>query len=159
MRGKLLMVALACCLTLAAMIGTAAAAESVLITNDTVRHYAPKHRHTHRTAHHASPRQILWAARPYAVDGDTFRSAGVRYRLQGIDTPERGQPKYLEAKVRLQQLLDSGEISIERKAHDKYGRTVALVRVNGQDVAATLKAEGFEKPPAYRTRHRKSTWM
>lgn len=133
--------------------------EPILITNERVRHHAGRHPHHHRAAHAAGQRQILWAARPYAVDGDTFRSRGVRYRLQGIDTPERGQPKYLEAKERLQQLLDGGDITIERKARDKYGRTVAAVWVHGQDVAAILKAEGYAKPPAYRSRPRSHTWM
>lgn len=81
-----------------------------------------------------------------AIDGDTFYLGGVRYRVQGIDTPEKGQPGYESAKRRLQQLLDSGAVTVERKAVDKYGRTVAIVRVHGQDVAQILQNEGFAKP-------------
>ncbi len=135
--------------------GTAPA--SVVLTNARVRHLAGHHRHprAHRTA---ATRQELVAPRLRAVDGDTFRSGGVRYRLQGIDTPERGQPKYAEAKWRLQELLDSGKVTIERKARDVYGRTVAVVRVDGVDVAQTLRSEGFEKPAAYRKR-RHQAWL
>ncbi len=130
---------------------------SVVITNARVRHLAGHHRHP-RAHPTATARQELVAPRLRAVDGDTFRSGGVRYRLQGIDTPERGQPKYAEAKLRLQELLDSGKVTIERKARDVYGRTVAVVRVDGVDVAQTLKAEGFEKPAVYRKRHRQA-WL
>lgn len=130
---------------------------SVLITDARVRQLAgPPHRVRARPA--TGTRQEFLAPRFRAVDGDTFRAGGARYRLQGVDTPERGQPKYAEAKRRLQELLESGQVSIERKARDVYGRTVAVVRVDGVDVAQTLRAEGFEKPAAYRTR-RHDAWL
>lgn len=80
------------------------------------------------------------------VDGDTFYWQGKRYRVQGIDTPEVGQPNSYEAKWRLRQLLTSGMIEVKEVATDKYGRTVAEVTVNGQNVAETMKNEGYKKP-------------
>src|SRR6266850_6344611 len=79
-------------------------------------------------------------------DGDTFYAEGKRIRVRGIDTPELGQPRSFAARDRLNQLLHSGSVTVEPRAIDKYGRTVAIVKVNGQDVAGILKAEGFAKP-------------
>jgi endonuclease YncB( thermonuclease family) len=78
-------------------------------------------------------------------DGDTFYADGKRIRLRGIDTPELGQPRSFAAQQRLDQLLRSGTVTIEPRAIDKYGRTVGVVMVNGHDVAAILRAEGYSK--------------
>jgi micrococcal nuclease len=50
------------------------------------------------------------------------------------------------AKQRLEQLLQSGLIRIVPRGRDVYDRLVANVFVNGQNVAETLIAEGYEKP-------------
>ncbi len=47
---------------------------------------------------------------------------------------------------RLVYLLREGPVTIVPRAEDVYGRTVADVFVHGQDVAAELRREGFEKP-------------
>ena len=80
-----------------------------------------------------------------AIDGDTFYSEGIRYRVRGIDTPEMGNPRAERAHQRLQQLLNSGVVSVQTVAIDKYGRTVAVVKVNGRDVAEILQSEGYAK--------------
>lgn len=80
-----------------------------------------------------------------AVDGDTFHANGQKYRVRGIDTPERGQPRAEAAKQRLSQLLSSGNVTVVPRAADKYGRTVADVYVNGRNVADVMKAEGLKK--------------
>ncbi|NJN70879.1 MAG: hypothetical protein HC801_11810 [Nitrospira sp.] len=49
------------------------------------------------------------------------------------------------AKQRLEELLRSGSIRIIPHARDVYDRLVADVFVNGQNVAETLIAEGYEK--------------
>jgi endonuclease YncB( thermonuclease family) len=79
------------------------------------------------------------------IDGDTFDSGGVRYRLYGIDTPELDEPLGPQARDRLQQLLAMGPVSVMPVAVDAYGRTVAQVIAAGYDVAAVLRAEGFAK--------------
>lgn len=93
-------------------------------------HYAPQYLHTPALA----------------IDGDTFDCDGVRYRLYGIDTPELGEPLGAQARVRLQQLLAMGSITVIPVAVDVYGRHVAEVLVAGWNVAAVLRAEGFAKP-------------
>ena len=81
-----------------------------------------------------------------AIDGDTIKCTlriyltdfGVsvaideqRVRLLGINTPERGQDGYLEAKERLQQLLDESEVirfSLDDdKKRDSFGRWLATL--------------------------------
>jgi endonuclease YncB( thermonuclease family) len=80
-----------------------------------------------------------------ALDGDTFDSGGVRYRLYGIDTPELGEPLGQQARARLQQLLAMGQVSVIPVAVDVYGRLVAEVMVAGLNVAGVLRAEGYAK--------------
>jgi len=46
------------------------------------------------------------------------------------------------ARDRLQRLLASGPVTVESRGLDKYGRTVALVRVDGYDVAPSLRTQG-----------------
>lgn len=81
----------------------------------------------------------------YAIDGDTFYYKGEKYRIIGIDTPEKGQAKYEQAKKRLNTLLSSGSVKIKKVGKDVYGRTLAKVSVKGKNVAETLKREGFQK--------------
>jgi endonuclease YncB( thermonuclease family) len=79
-------------------------------------------------------------------DGDTFHSGRVTIRLHGIDAPELGEPKALEATRRLAGLLRAGPVTIVPHAEDVYGRLVADVFVRGQNVADVLRREGLEKP-------------
>ena len=80
------------------------------------------------------------------IDGDTFSLGGRRFRLRNIDTPERGEPGFAQATARLRELLSRGSVRIVPKARDKYGRIVAEVFVDGVDVAALMREEGYAKP-------------
>jgi endonuclease YncB( thermonuclease family) len=97
------------------------------------------------------------AAALIVIDGDTIRSDEERIRLEGIDAAEIGHAKCEAerrlgalAKHRLEQLLSSGSVDIRRNAHpdppDRYGRTLAHVLVNGEDVACVLIKEGYARP-------------
>lgn len=88
-------------------------------------------------------------------DGDTFTFAGERIRIANIDTPELFSPhcdaeKRLArlAKLKLKLLLsDVGGIDIIRMPEpDRFGRTLARVRVNGIDVGESLIADGLAAP-------------
>jgi len=68
------------------------------------------------------------------VDGDTIdieRSNGdtERIRLIGIDTPERGESCFAEAKQRLTDLLGDGRVRLikDRSNRDRYGRLLRYV--------------------------------
>lgn len=96
------------------------------------------------------------------TDGDTIRVGAERIRIANIDTPEmpgRARCAYeadraLAAKARLTQILSGGEITIARDGVDRYGRTLATLRVNGRDVGEQLVAEGA----AQRWRGHKAEW-
>jgi len=98
----------------------------------------------------------------HVTDGDTIRVAGERIRILNIDTaemPGRARCAYeadmaLAAKARLGQLLASGEITVARDGVDRYGRTLALLRVDGVDVGEQLIREGA----AQRWRGHKAQW-
>jgi hypothetical protein len=74
--------------------------------------------------------------RMYAFEGDSFYLNGRKYRVDGVSPPLAKQEI---TKQRLQQLLDSGEVSIEPKGMDEAGVTTAVIRVAGRDVAETLR--------------------
>lgn len=72
------------------------------------------------------------------IDGDTVSMSvdlGNRvtwretFRLNGIDTPERGQAGYAEATKYLASLLQNGVSRIETHKPDKYGRWLCDVWV------------------------------
>jgi endonuclease YncB( thermonuclease family) len=79
------------------------------------------------------------------IDGDTFSYNGIKVRVRGIDAPEIGTPGGFEAAQRLAALLREGPIKIIPVSHDVYGRTVADVFLNGQNLAEVLIAEGYAR--------------
>jgi endonuclease YncB( thermonuclease family) len=86
------------------------------------------------------------------VDGDTFWFRGEKIRVDGYDSPEMGQPKCsrpaagaVEARNALTQLLNSGTVELDRTGVDRYGRTLARVLVNGQDITETMIDAGHAR--------------
>lgn len=86
-----------------------------------------------------------------AIDGDTIKCGRTSVRIIGIDAPE--MPGHCRAgrdcapgdgkasKARMAELL-KGKITLRRHGKDKYGRTLAHVRVNGRLIACDMLA-GF----------------
>lgn len=82
------------------------------------------------------------------IDGDTFvLENGERVRLIGIDTPERGEMCFEEAKNRLQELVFGKDVLMYKDIshRGKYGRLVRFVYVDGVFVNLVLVEEGFAK--------------
>lgn len=98
------------------------------------------------------------APRIRVIDGDTLEdmSADITYRLVNIDTPETGSrarctaerelgdratiaARTLIANARSFETLPTGRI-------DRYGRTIAYIRVDGRDLGETLIADGLARP-------------
>lgn len=90
------------------------------------------------------------------LDGDTVVLRGETIRIANIDVPETRQAKCdaelrlgLVAKRRLKQLLGSGAIFVhpgdplDGRTHDRYGRLLATITVDGRDVGEILVAEGW----------------
>lgn len=95
------------------------------------------------------------AATPVRViDGDTISYGAERVRIENVDAPEMpGRAKCavearkaLEAKAALERLVRSGTVTLVRnvkRPKDRYGRTLAVVLVDGKDVAPVLIAQGL----------------
>jgi micrococcal nuclease len=80
------------------------------------------------------------------VDGDTIViSGGDRVRLLGIDTPEKGEFYYSEAKKRLEALIENKEILLEKEGDDKdqYDRLLRYVFLNDSNVNMAMVQEGY----------------
>ncbi|OYT24708.1 MAG: hypothetical protein CCU27_02745, partial [Nitrospira sp. UW-LDO-02] len=82
-----------------------------------------------------------WQVR--TVDGDTIRYGTDRIRIRGYNAPELSEAGGREAALRLEQLMQEGTINIVPHGRDVYGRTLADVFVNGQNVAEVMTGEGF----------------
>lgn len=81
-------------------------------------------------------------------DGDTLTlltssNQQVKVRLAGIDTPENKQPFGNKAKQALAKLAFQKQALVEVETKDRYGRTVGIVFVNGQNVNAELVRLGM----------------
>lgn len=87
---------------------------------------------------------------PTISDGDTFRCAGERVRLYGVDAPEirhgqkPAQPYAYEAQERLRQLT-RGPVTCEPAGNrqDRYGRLVMRCAGLVPDIGAQLVREGL----------------
>ncbi|MCJ8142941.1 thermonuclease family protein [Ancylobacter sp. A5.8] len=100
----------------------------------------------------------------YVTDGDTIIVDRERIRIVGIDAPETRRSRCddelrrgLEAKARVVELLtaacgalpaaQASCIDIERQPkRDRYGRTLARIRVDGRDLGERLISEGLVRP-------------
>ncbi|QIG49463.1 hypothetical protein G5V57_18120 [Nordella sp. HKS 07] len=102
------------------------------------------------------------------IDGDTIAIGRERIRILSIDTPETFHSRCenelvlgLKAKQRLRELLNRGEVRIERDGEDRYRRTLAKVFVGDIDIGETLVREGFAqryKPGSAAKLQRLQTW-
>ncbi|BDZ70525.1 thermonuclease family protein [Methanobacterium petrolearium] len=81
------------------------------------------------------------------IDGDTIDVEGVgRIRFVGVNTPERGESGYWDAKnfVKNKCLGKTVGLDIDdAKNKDKYGRTLAVVYVDGENLNQELLREGY----------------
>ena len=83
-----------------------------------------------------------------AVDGDTIRLDGTTYRLWGIDAPELAQActgwaAGVEATRALAAMMSGKTVTCEPRTRDRYGRTVAVCRAGGMDLAAAMVRAGM----------------
>jgi len=80
------------------------------------------------------------------IDGDTIETSVRKkpIRVEGMDTPEKGQPGYSEAKKALTKLLQDEKVTVTPVATDVYGRTVAKVK-KGTTLVSTLMKKHQKK--------------
>ena len=97
-------------------------------------------------------------ARPWVIDGDTIDdlATGVRYRLANIDAPETGDSaKCFNERVlgdaakcaAIRRMRAATQVAVRRTWRtDRFGRRVAFVLVDGQDLGDILVARGLARP-------------
>lgn len=85
-----------------------------------------------------------------ALDANTLQCGRERVRVEGLRGPGMDRPGGPEARNRLQRRIRAGELVIERKGRDKYGRTLGRAYVNGNRITE-LDVSG---PSGPRTRRR-----
>jgi endonuclease YncB( thermonuclease family) len=88
-------------------------------------------------------------------DGDSIRlgltSRAESVRIFNIDAPEiDGQCAYeselaQRAKHRLAEIMEGGRVELLRQGSDRYGRTLAVIHVDGADVGDQLVREGLAR--------------
>lgn len=85
----------------------------------------------------------------YLVDGDTLDINDIRIRLALVDTPERGQDGYKEAREFVKNLClnKKGEVDIDdgQRRGDRYGREIGVVYCEGINVNKALVENNLTK--------------
>lgn len=102
------------------------------------------------------PRTLEPAAMRCAVtrlaDGDTFSAGctpggGVRIRVRGVDTPERGEARYDEARLALDAMLRRCDYRVTViPHHHNHDRIVGDVMCGSVNVGQAMDAAGWSKP-------------
>lgn len=77
------------------------------------------------------------------IDGDTFESDIGKVRMLGINTPEKNQLGYKEAKDFLMKDIQGKQIELETSEKDKYGRNLGYVFYNNELVNRKILALGL----------------
>lgn len=82
------------------------------------------------------------------VDGDTIAVqtpgfAPKTIRLAQIDAPERRQPGGAASHNALKMLVMGRDVDVYVTGKDRYGRLIAQIRLNGQDVARDMTRNGY----------------
>jgi len=92
------------------------------------------------------------------IDGDTIVSNGTSIRLLGINTPEREEFLYAEAKTFLESLILNKQVVLEfvGERQDKYFRTLAYIQSENENINVKIVESGFANPYFYSGKDRYS---
>lgn len=79
------------------------------------------------------------------IDGDTIVGNNGSIRLLGINTPERGEEYYAEAKEFLEAEIFNRTVQLKfgKEREDLYGRTLAYIFLDGKNVNIKIVENGF----------------
>ncbi len=90
-----------------------------------------------------------WSAKvTYISDGDTLwvkpEEGGrpVKIRVDGIDAPEICQAGGQAARAALAGRVAGRTVAVSTRRHDDYGRTVAAIDLDGEDIAGWMVGQG-----------------
>lgn len=96
------------------------------------------------------------------IDGDTIEiEGGYRVRYIGIDTPERGEPYYIEASEANRNLVQGKKVRLEKDVEnkDEYGRLLRYVWVDDTMVNAELVRLGYAYSYSYPPNLKYQIWF
>ncbi len=94
--------------------------------------------------HITSPIQTQTFQVSRIIDGDTIEtSTNIQIRLLGINTPEKSQPFYTEAKTYLTNLTQNESIQAEIYGTDKYSRTLAYIFLDDKNINEQILKQGL----------------
>jgi len=77
------------------------------------------------------------------IDGDTVVVNGTSVRMLGINTPERGEYLYNDAKKYLEEIVMNKIIEIERRGKDLYKRDLGYLFYNNENVNMKMIESGY----------------
>ena len=78
------------------------------------------------------------------IDGDTLELAsGQKVRLKGINTPEKSMAFSEEAEEFVRELVENKSVEIESYGFDQYGRILAHVFINGENLNTQILERGL----------------
>ena len=96
----------------------------------------------------AAPRSIILRGTIVGVhDGDSCTllvgTTQHKIRLEGIDTPELGQPFGTRAKQGLSKYVFSRQVTVHVSGKDSYGRSLGTILVDGKNINLQLVTDGL----------------
>ncbi len=74
------------------------------------------------------------AQRCRALDGDTLQCGAERVRLYDVYAAEMNEAGGAQARRNLQQRIRGHDVTLHRRGHDRYGRTLADAWVGGHKI-------------------------
>lgn len=79
------------------------------------------------------------------IDGDTVVVNGTSVRMLGLNTPERGEKYYSDAKKYTESLVMNKTVKIERRGKDRYERELAYLFdiETGKNINAEIVRKGY----------------
>jgi endonuclease YncB( thermonuclease family) len=95
------------------------------------------------------PASTTWVGKAEApIDGDTLRIRDEndklhKVRIQGIESPEDGQPFFKAARDHLGKVTKGRDLQVTELGKDSTGYTLATIRINGQDLRIDILAAGM----------------
>ena len=91
----------------------------------------------------------------FVSDGDSItvsrEGERIKIRLADIDAPERAQPYGKQSRASLRELVGKRRVRIDSRVVDQYGRLVAQVSIEGQDVNREQVRRGMAWTYSYRS--------
>ena len=80
------------------------------------------------------------------IDGDTFMTDSRKnpVRLANVNAPEKGVQGSAAATKSLRDLVQGQTVSVQTVARDKYGRSVANVKLNNRSVNTATRRKGYK---------------